>query len=646
MFRARFLGWWLVLATLLVYLPAARNGFVNLDDKDYVTENLVVQQGVTWPGIRWAFGTWHASNWHPVTWLSHMVDCGLFGLNPAGHHLVNLLIHAANAGLLFGLWLRLTGAKWASATVAALFAWHPLHVESVAWIAERKDVLSTCFALLTLLTYVDAVRAAGATGRLASTGAYWLAVIFLALGLMAKPMLVTLPFVMLLLDWWPLQRNRPAGWLLAEKLPFLLLTGAICVITVLAQRAEAMAPLAKYSLGLRLENVVTAYAAYLYMTVWPAQLAVFYPLIQPAWPVVGLAAVFLLGITGLVWWRAAAQPYLAVGWLWYLGTLVPVIGWVQVGDQALADRYTYFPLIGIFLAGVWALAECGERFPWIRRGLAAVAILGLGVCVAVTEKQLGYWRNSETLFTRDLAVAADNAAARLNLGEALQEDHRLAEALLEYQRALVLDPRRHEVYHNIGRILSDEGKAAEALEYCRRAVELDKKSAESRIGLGVVLGELGRYDEAAREFSVAAGLDAGSAVPHFQMGRALLKLGRDAEAVAQFNEALRREPENLGILLYTARVLAADRNSAGRNGSEALELAQRADRLVGGQAVVLDTLAMACAETGRFDEAVQWARQALAAAGAGGDREDVTNIELRLEHYEQRQPFRMAFQNP
>jgi len=217
---------------------------------------------------------------------------------------------------------------------------------------------------------------------------------------------------------------------------------------------------------------------------------------------------------------------------------------------------------------------------------------------------------------------------------------------VEYQRALVLDPRRHEVYHNIGRILSDEGKPAEALEYCRQAVELDKKSAESRIGLGVVLGELGRYDEAASEFSVAAGLDAGAAAPHYQLGRALLKLGRDGEAVAQFNEALRREPDNLGLLLYTARVLAADRNSAGRNGSEALELAQRADGLAGGQAVVLDTLAMACAETGRFDEAVQRAREALAAARAGGDAEDVTNIEQRLEHYEQRQPFRMAFQNP
>jgi tetratricopeptide (TPR) repeat protein len=643
MFRARFLGWWLVAATLLVYLPATRNGFVNLDDKDYVTENPVVQRGVTWSGIKWAFGAWHASNWHPVTWLSHMVDCGIFGLNPAGHHLINLLLHAVNAGLLFGLWLRLTGAKWASATVAAFFAWHPLHVESVAWIAERKDVLSTFFALLTLLTYVHGVRATGATGRLAGTRAYWLALIFFALGLMAKPMLVTLPFVMLLLDWWPLQRDRPAGWLLVEKWPFLLLAAAGCVITVLAQRAEAMAPLAKFSLGLRLENVVTAYATYLYLALWPARLAVFYPLIQPSWPVVVLAAGLLLGITGLVWRRAAAQPYLAVGWLWYLGTLVPVIGLVQVGDQAMADRYTYFPLIGIFLGCVWALADGGKRFPGARCSLGAVAILALGICVAMTERQLGYWRDSETLFRRDLAVARDSGAARLNLGEALQEDHRLAEALVEYQRALVLDPRRHEVYHNIGRILSDEGKPEAALEYCRRAVELDKNSAESRIGLGVVLGDLGRYEEAVSEFTAAAGLDAGSAAPHFQMGRALLRLGRDAEAVGQFEAALRREPDNLGMLLYTARVLAADRNAAGRNGREAFELAQRAAQLAGGQAVVLDTLAMACAETGRFDEAVRRARQALAAARAGGDREDAPDIEQRLELYEQRQPFRMAF---
>jgi tetratricopeptide (TPR) repeat protein len=575
-----------------------------------------------------------------------MADCELFRLNPAGPHLVNLLFHAGNAGLLFVLWLRLTGAKWASATVAGLFAWHPLHVESVAWVAERKDVLSTCFAFLTLLGYVQAVQAAALPARLYRSAAYWLAVSCFALGLMAKPMLVTLPFVLLLLDFWPLQRSGAWGPRVREKWPFFLLAAAACVITVLAQRAEAIAPLAKYSLSLRLENVITAYATYLYNMVWPVNLAVFYPLLPAAWPGLALAVVVLLGISGWVWRQFPSQPYLAVGWLWYLGTLVPVIGWVQVGDQALADRYTYFPLIGIFFAATWAAADWGKRFPSGQRWLGVVAILLLAAFVAVTEKQIGYWRDSETLFVRDLAVVPDNAPARLNLGEAYQEDNRLDAALAEYERALQLDPHRPEVYHNIGRILSDAGKPEEALKYCAMAVQLNDRSADSHNGLGVVLAELGRYDEALKEFSEAARRDPRSGAPYFQSGRVLLKQGRDAEAVAQFDEALQREPENVRWLIYIARVLAADRNTPGRNGGEALELARRAARLAGGQATVLDTLAMACAETGQFDEAVQRARQALAAALASGSREDATNIQRRLERYEQHQPARDSFQNP
>ena len=369
MSRPRLIGWLLVLLTLLAYLPVLCDGFLNFDDNQYVTENQVVQQGLSWPGVQWAFNSWHASNWHPVTWLSHMADCELFRLNPVGHHLVNLLFHAANAWLLFLLWRRLTAALWGSAMVAALFAWHPLHVESVAWVSERKDVLCTFFALLSLLAYAryvaqspelagsnPAERSPSVLRRPSSilrfpfppSVSYFLALLFFALALMSKPMAVTLPFVMLLLDVWPLARvaRSPGGsmvpvgasphrlessalplsrtvpnldvWrsLLLEKWPFFLLTLAGCVVTVLAQRAEAIAPLAKYSIGLRLENAVTAYADYLYKMIWPAHLAVFYPLLQPGWLAVALATAVLLAISALVAWRARFQPYLAIGWLW------------------------------------------------------------------------------------------------------------------------------------------------------------------------------------------------------------------------------------------------------------------------------------------------------------------------------------------
>ena len=719
MSRPRLVGWLLVLVTLLAYLPSLRDGFLNFDDPDYVTENQFVRQGLTWPDVQWAFQTWHASNWHPVTWLSHMADCELFRLNPAGHHLVNLLFHAANVWLLFRLWRRLTDALWPSAMVAALFAWHPLHIESVAWVAERKDVLSTFFALLALLAYTKYVEKRDyettdkGGERRAEVGDqksevrsqksvvrgpwflqvlpfsifYLLSLSCFALGLMSKPMLVTLPFVMVLLDCWPLKRftiydlrftifsprsalpelptagrapssgSRPlpsdlrpppsVPRLLLEKVPFFFLAAASCVVTVLAQRAEAIAPLTKFSLGLRLENVVTAYAGYLYKTIWPAHLAVFYPLLQPAWPAVALAAAVLLAISALVWRQAKSQPWLAIGWLWYLGTLVPVIGLLQVGDQALADRYTYFPLIGIFFAGTWAAKDLAQQFRLSNRWLAAAAVLTLAACLTKTENQLRYWRDSETLFAHALAVTTDNATTRLNLGGALQEENRPDDALVQYRQALKLDPASPEVYNNLGRLLNDAGKPAEALDYCRRAVALNEKSAPSHNGLGVVLTELSHFDEALGEFSAAARLNPSYAAPHFQTGRVLLKLGREAEALPQFREALRLEPGNFGMLIFIARVLASDQNPRARDGAEALALAQRAAQLAGGpQPVALDTLAMACAETGHFDVATNLAQQAIATALARGNRDDAAAMRERLELYQKQQPARISYQAP
>ncbi|MGD0253772.1 MAG: tetratricopeptide repeat protein, partial [Verrucomicrobiota bacterium] len=462
MSRPRLIGLLLALVTLLVYLPVCRYNFVNYDDGDYVTENQVVQNGLTWAGVEWAFTTWHAGNWHPLTWLSHMLDCELFGLNPGAHHLVNVLFHAANVVLLFALLLRMTNSLWPGAFVAALFAWHPLHVESVAWISERKDVLSTFFALLTLLAYVRHAKSVACdewqmTGTAETTGTpnlsrfarhpslfYWLALIFFTLGLMSKPMLVTLPFVMLLLDLWPLKRVTSDKWQVAgvlrlalEKWPFFLLTAISCVVTFFAQRGgDAVVSLAKVSLRYRLENAPVAAVRYLLKMIRPADLAVIYPMPDkiPALAVAAAVTALIL-ISAVAWLVRRRSPYLLVGWLWFLGTLVPVIGLVQVGGAALADRYTYLPSIGLFIAAAFGLRDLADRFRFLKIPVAVAASLMLAGCLMLTENQLRCWRDSQTLFAHAVAVTKDNDIAHINLGVALEQQGKLDEALAEYREA-------------------------------------------------------------------------------------------------------------------------------------------------------------------------------------------------------------------
>jgi tetratricopeptide (TPR) repeat protein len=684
--RPRAIGLLLALATLLAYLPATHDRFINYDDDNYITQNQVVQRGLTWAGVKWAFTTWHASNWHPLTWLSHMTDYELFHLNPGGHHFVNVLFHAANATLLFLLLLNLTDALWPSAVIAALFAWHPLHVESVAWVSERKDVLSTFFALLALLAYVRYAQCATSARDPAPARSrftfhvsrfYWLALACFTLGLMSKPMPVTLPFVMLLLDYWPLGRIADCGHrlsspardlselriavskntpvpaaqgstlnrVLLEKWPFFLLAALSSTVTFLAQRNEAVASLAKVPLTLRFENAILAYAGYLSKTIWPVHLAVFYPLSRHiAWSLTATAAAVLILISAAAWLERRRSPWLLVGWLWFLGTLVPVIGLVQVGDQAMADRYGYFPLIGIFIAITFTVAKWTNRprFPKIACAIAVVLILS--ACLVLTEKQLRYWQDSESLFAHALAVTKDNALAHLNLGAALDEQNKPEEALIEYQKALQLDPRRHEMYNNIGKLLNDRGKPEAALNYCRESARLNPKSPFSHNNLGLILMGLGRFDEAMGQFSEAAQLDANYAPPRFQMGRILLKQGHDAEAMPHFHDALRIEPDNFQMLIYIARVLAADENQQIRNGAEALVLATQASHLAGkAQSVAMDTLAMAYAETGRFDQAVQTGQEAVNLARAAGQKDDAAIMQQRLELYQKRQPWRESF---
>ena len=390
MSRPRIIALLLALTTLVFYLPVTRFDFINYDDDEYVTSNPIVQGGLTFAGIKWALTTGHASNWHPMTWLSHMTDCELFGLDAGGHHLVSVLFHSANAVLLFILLRRMTEKIWPSAFVAALFAWHPLHVESVAWVAERKDVLSTFFALLAMLSYVKFAREN-------SRRNFGLAIVFFALGLMAKPMLVTLPFVLLLLDVWPLKRWSPgtAGLSLwREKIPFFLLTAASCVITVIVQHGgQAIASLDHIPMYFRLENGTVAPWRYLQKIVWPEDLAVMYPIapISAASFVAGAACLVL--VTVAAWRWRETRPYFLVGWFWFLGTLVPVIGLVQVGSTSMADRYTYIPAIGIFIALAFGLDEMAGRVQRAAKIFPAGAVLILGLCLFLTERQLGYWHN-------------------------------------------------------------------------------------------------------------------------------------------------------------------------------------------------------------------------------------------------------------
>ena len=670
--RPRFIALLLLLGTLVVYLPAAKHGFSLYDDADYVTENPMVQNGLTWAGFKWAFG-WHASNWHPLTWLSHMADCQLAGRSPGVPHCENILLHAANAVLLFALLLRLTGlrggtparqagAVWPSAFAAALFAWHPLHVESVAWIAERKDVLSTFFALLTLLAYTKAVTKDKwqVTGKTTTSAAIVSpvtrhlsllpALLFFALGLMSKPMVVTLPFVMLLLDCWPFNRIRISECgirscikMFLEKWPFFGLSAASCVITFLAQHG-AVASLENVSLLHRLENLPVAYASYLFKMLWPAHLAVFYPLNHLNRLDVAAAVAVLALITWLAWRARRPAPYWLVGWLWFLGTLVPVIGLVQVGGAAMADRYSYFPSIGIFLALALGVRDGAARLQVSKSVVGTIAGLALVVSLALTHRQLNFWRDDIELFSHAVAVTKDNDTAHLNLGVAFEKAGRKTEALNEYRAALKIDPNRSETHNNIANLLADTGHLDEAITEYQEALRLNPNKVALHNNYGTLLVELGRCDEAIKHYTTAAQSDPHDWHAPYLIGKALLKQGRDPEALSFFRQAVQLDSNNPRVLAYLAQVLASDENPKIRDGNAALAMAAKANDLTSGvQPAMLDALAMAFAEIGEFTNAQQSAAFAIKQAAANDMTNDVVLIQMRLQLYQNHQPFRQSF---
>jgi tetratricopeptide (TPR) repeat protein len=656
--RSRFIALLLVLGTLAVYLPATRHGFTLFDDNDYVYENNVVQNGLTWSGFIWAFKTWHASNWHPLTWLSHMLDCQIFGLNVGMHHAVNVLFHAANTVLLFALLLRLTGfragapdgkdgAFWSSAFVAALFAWHPTHVESVAWIAERKDVLSTLFALLALLSYVSYAKEN-------SRRSYWLTMLFLALGLLAKPMVVTLPFVMLLLDYWPLNRIENLEFRIrnfqkpiVEKIPFFALVAVSCVATFKAQhQMGAMVSLKNLSVHFRIENAVVAITRYVLKLLWPENLCIFYPLARISAMVTAGSVVILVCISIAVWLARKRSPYWLVGWLWFTGMLMPVVGLVQVGNAAMADRYTYFPSIGIFLAVTLGVCDAVERFHIPKTVVTAAAGFVLAACLFLTSRQLSYWRDDVALFSHAIAVTKDNDTAHINLGVALEKSGRKTEAITEYRTVIKLLPGRVEAHNNLANLLDDSGHPLEAIAEYQEALRLNPKHVAAHNNYGTLLVELGRYDEAAKQYAAATEADPTDwHAPHL-MGKCLLKQGRDAEAIPYFRKALQLAPNELHVLTFLAQVLASDENPKVRDGNAAFALASKANALSGGiQPVMLDTLAMAYAELGHFDDARQAEEDSLKLAKAYDLTNDVPTFQQRWELYKNRQAFRQNFTN-
>jgi Flp pilus assembly protein TadD len=544
---------WIALAlvafTVAAYAPVRHFAFVSLDDQVYVTNNPHVRAGLTWAGIIWAFTGSYAANWHPLTWISHMLDVQVFGLSAGGPHIVNLVLHTINVLLLWLVCRRLTGSVFRSAIVAALFGLHPLHVESVAWVAERKDVLSTCFALLTMWAYTGYVRRPGAVRY---AGAWFL----FALALMAKPMFVTLPFVLLLLDVWPLGRIAgfaPPGpgqptltwWhIVREKIPFFVLTILSSAVTAVAQqRGGAISSLDVVPFAVRIANTLTAYAVYLWQTVWPANLAVLYPYQTSPSIIMAVAAfVMLAGITVVILRRSRSQPYLTVGWFWFLGTLVPVIGLVQIGGAAHADRYTYFPIIGLFIAAVWGGAELAQRLSIPKPALIGAATALVIACAIATRVQTGYWADGITLWERAVAVTPENSRAHNNLGTSYADANRQADAAAEYRRAIQIQPDMPQAHNNLGLALVRLGQPDEAMAQFREAVRLKPDYVDARNGLGILLVDRGDADEAIVHLTEAVRRRPAEAQLHYNLATAFAALDRMDVATREFLEAVRLEP--------------------------------------------------------------------------------------------------------
>ena len=537
----------LVVATVATYWQVRYHDFVNFDDDIYVTENPRVQSGLRPESVVWAFTTTDAEFWHPLTWISHMLDCQLYGINPIGHHFTNLLLHVANTVLLFLVLQRMTGAIWRSAFVAALFALHPLHVESVAWVAERKDVLSTLFWMLTLGAYIRYTEF-----RVLSR--YVVVILCFTLGLMAKPMVVTLPFVLLLLDYWPLsrfgaERRSSIFPLFLEKVPLVALTVLFAVLTVFTQqKGGLLQSMDVLPLSNRIANAFMSYVGYVEKMVWPNHLAVYYhqPETAPTWNALA-SALFLLCVSGLAILKRRRHPYLFVGWFWYIGTLVPVIGLIQIATFTMADRYTYIPLIGLFVLIAWSVPAFLGQWRYGRIGLAISGGIVLVAFTVCTWSQLGHWKNSVALWKHTADVTAENYSAHSSLGAALVLQGRFEEAIAHIAEALRIKPDYAEAHNNLGLALYKQGKLNEGVSYLSRAVQICPDYAKAHNNLGSALAQQGKLEEAMSHFSTALQIDPDLPEAHLGMGLALDRQGALDEAINHYSRALAMRPHNVEV---------------------------------------------------------------------------------------------------
>jgi len=560
--RHFLLAFALLLLSLLAYSPVFQNKFISYDDIQYITDNPALKAGITFTNIKWAFTTGYRSNWHPLTWLSHMLDYELYGLDPIGHHLTNLLFHMANTIFLFFIFQRMTSATWRSAFVAAVFALHPLHVESVAWAAQRKDVMCTLFAMLTILSYIYYCQAQ----RLLR---YLLVVFSFALALMSKPMVVTLPFVMLLLDFWPLKRLLVLGtkkettsisWKpIVEKIPLLALTIASSIVTFFTQQhTGATKALGHLDMGMRLSNALISYIRYLFKIFWPKDLAIFYPYATSPWPIwqTIAAAILLAAISIFVCWCFRAHPYLFVGWFWYVGTLVPVIGLVQVGWQAMADRYTYIPLIGIAVATAWGLPNFWRFKYFPPKGWAVLTGAVVVTLLILTRMQVSLWKDTQTLFTHALKVTQNNWLAYDMVGIVLGKQRKVNQAIEYFEKSIQLYPGHWKTHNNLGVALALQGRSSEAISSFHRALQLNPKNEEAHFHLGVTFTKKGQLDEAISSFRNALQANPYSGTTHYQLAIALDNNGQIDEAIQHYRESIHHNPENadaynnLGAILF------------------------------------------------------------------------------------------------
>ena len=689
----------LVAITLIVFGQTIRHDFVNYDDDTYVYQNPQVLHGVTIRGCSWAFTHSHSANWHPLTWISHMLDCQVWGLQPGGHHLTSVLLHAVAAVLLFIVLRRMTGALWRSAFVAALFAVHPLHVESVAWIAERKDVLSGVFFVLTLVAYVYYVGKPGSWGR------YLLLVGLFALGLMSKPTLVTTPFVLLLLDYWPLRRfsAQPLGksrhrqttqsraWVpIIEKLPLFVLCAASSLATILAQKSSITA-VAGLPLAWRIKNAVVSYVLYLREFIWPARLAVLYPHPEnnlSLWQV-SLAIVVLALITTGTFVLRKKRPYLIVGWLWYLGMLVPMIGLIQVGFQSRANRYTYLPHIGLYIMVAWGLTDAVASLPKRRPVLSAAGVVVLLLLTSLASIQTSYWKNSESLWIHTLRVTSDNAVAHNNLGNfyldhdrvdealeqykvsldisrpfadqksrlglserayadaennfglALTKKGRTNEAVAHFERVLSRFANNPKAHLNMGNVLLNEGRPDEAIVHYRKALMAYPAYADAHFNLGNALVQKAEVDQAIAQYEQTLDIQPDFAEAENNIGIAFLRKGSVGQAIAHWDRALHIQPNFFDVLNNLAWVLSTFPEDSVRDGSKALALAERARQIMGDSSPgFLRTMAAAFAECGQFDQATKAGERAVELASTQGDTSLSEALRDDLARYRRNRPLR------